>query len=181
LSQLGEQVRSLSDSEASKLISTAPARSYTPSTNEGGGGGDVPLERFNSLVINGDSDSPFQLQMPPSGGLKQMRNFRRESMERSDNTSLPVIRVSEVGEDVHDGHLQVGGVSTLGANQQPGYYSREEHTFDEGDTKRRTVQEVSTEKVGGTTVTKVRLFFSFSVFTDTLDYLELTSKAIYSY
>lgn len=96
---------------------------------------DPSASSANNQVMNG-SEPYFRLQAPPSGGnLKQIRLARRESREGSIQ-----------GPD---------DVAVKAAQSTPGYYAREERTSTDGGKTTRIVEEVKTEKFGGTTLTKV--------------------------
>lgn len=147
ISSLGPNVRRLSDEEATALalrhgnqIQTA-SDSYDANgySSDGGGGG------------GGGGAFSFRLSAPPSGdSLKQTRISRLES--RSEDrppppTTLPPPRIVVVEE-------APGPPAPSGA-APPSFYTREEKTSTDGGRTTRIVEEVKTEKIGGTTLTKV--------------------------
>jgi len=138
---LNGDIRTLTDCEAAQIIN--------PSTSSK----KIALGYSQVRQVSYDSDSeekPFQLQMPPSGGLKQMRIFR-ENLEKT-KAAENMATQSNYGYGNLDLRRDQRMTTSLG---EPGFYSKHEETFDEGDGTRRVTEEVTRDKIGGTTVTRV--------------------------
>ena len=92
--------------------------------------------------------------MPPSGGLKQMRSYKQQQ-SRDSASSSPGITIAPSPAHASDVMSQNYGqlnlqrdLQNLGnpAGEKPGYYSRQEQTFQEGDTTRKVTEEVSKDR-----------------------------------
>lgn len=125
LQRLGSEIKTLSEAEASAVP------------------GERSTQLFDNTVSGGPTSNSYQSFQPifdnsTAGDPPTMRGYRQNCSGEVNNPTFNDL-----------------SIQSKGGPGDPGYYSRQEQTFQEGDTTKRVTEEVSRDKLGGTTITRV--------------------------